>query len=91
MYAQNDKENGVDFYNSVFPGEVKMYVCSFLAWKTRAWIIAGLTLKVTSWGTLYMVFIGLVFHYTIKTCLKKVWHCGYEWVEKMCRFAEDMS
>ncbi len=24
LYAQNDKENGVDFYNSVFPGEVKM-------------------------------------------------------------------
>ncbi len=24
MFAQNDKENGVDFYNSVFPGEVKM-------------------------------------------------------------------
>ncbi len=24
MYVQNDKENGVDFYNSVFPGEAKM-------------------------------------------------------------------
>ncbi len=24
LYAQNDKENGVDLYNSVFPGEVKM-------------------------------------------------------------------
>ncbi len=24
MYAKNDKENGVDFYNAVFPGEVKM-------------------------------------------------------------------
>ncbi len=24
MYAQNDKDNGVDFYNSVFPGEAKM-------------------------------------------------------------------
>ncbi len=24
FYAQNDKENGVDFYNSVFPGEAKM-------------------------------------------------------------------
>ncbi len=43
-------------------------------------------------GTPFMVFIGPVFHKTIKTCLKRVWHCGYEWVEKeMCRFAEDMS
>ncbi len=25
-YAQNDKENIVDFYSSVFPGEVKMYL-----------------------------------------------------------------
>ncbi len=24
LYAQNDKENGVDFYNSGFPGEAKM-------------------------------------------------------------------
>ncbi len=24
LYAQNDKENGVDFYNSVFPEEAKM-------------------------------------------------------------------
>ncbi len=24
LFAQNDKENCVDFYNSVFPGEVKM-------------------------------------------------------------------
>ncbi len=23
LYADNDKENDVDFYNSVFPGEVK--------------------------------------------------------------------
>ncbi len=39
-----------------------------------------------------MVFIGPVFHYTSKTCLKRVWHGGYEWEEKeMCRFAEDMS
>ncbi len=26
LYSQNDKENGVDFYNSVFPGEVKMFL-----------------------------------------------------------------
>ncbi len=24
LYVEHDKENGVDFYNSVFPGEVKM-------------------------------------------------------------------
>ncbi len=24
LHAQNDKENCVDFYNTVFPGEVKM-------------------------------------------------------------------
>ncbi len=24
LYGQKDKENGVDFYNSVIPGEVKM-------------------------------------------------------------------
>ncbi len=24
LYGQNDKEKRVDFYNSVFPGEVKM-------------------------------------------------------------------
>ncbi len=24
LYGENDKENGVDFYNSVFPGEAKM-------------------------------------------------------------------
>ncbi len=30
LYAQNDKENGVDFYNSVFPGEEKMcLICMY--------------------------------------------------------------
>ncbi len=24
LYAENDKENGVDFYNTVFPEEVKI-------------------------------------------------------------------
>ncbi len=39
-----------------------------------------------------MEFIGPVFHYTIKTCLKRVGHCGFEGVEKeMGRFAEGMS
>ncbi len=35
-------------------------------------------------GSPYMIFIGPVFHYTIKTYLRRVWHCGYEWVEKKC-------
>ncbi len=66
-----------------------MYMCSFLVWKkTRVWIIASLTLKVTP----YMIFIGPVFHNTIKTCLKCVGYCDFEWVEnEMCRFAKDMS
>ncbi len=39
-----------------------------------------------------VVFIGPVFHNTIKICLKRVGHGGYEWEEKkMCQFAEDMS
>ncbi len=39
-------------------------------------------------GTPYLVFICPIFHYTVKTCLKRVRYCGYEWVEKeMCRFA----
>ncbi len=43
-------------------------------------------------GNPYMEFIGLVFHYTNKFCLKRVGHIGFEWVEnKMCRFAVDMS
>ncbi len=33
-------------------------------------------------GTPHMVFIGPVFHNTIKTCSKSVGHGGYEWVEK---------
>ncbi len=33
-------------------------------------------------GTQYTVFIGPVFHNTIKTCLKREGHGGYEWVEK---------
>ncbi len=36
--------------------------------------------------------LGLIFHYTIETCLKRIGHGGYELLEKeMCRFAEVMS
>ncbi len=68
-------------------------MCSFLVWKKarldyREFEIQGDLVGATP----YMVFIGSVFHDTIKTCLKRVGHCGFEWVEKeMCRFAEDMS
>ncbi len=37
----------------------------------------------TRGGTPHMVFIGPIFHNTIKTCLRRVGHCGYEWVEKV--------
>ncbi len=33
-------------------------------------------------GTPYMECIGPVFHYRIKTCLKRVGHCGFEWREQ---------
>ncbi len=33
MYAQNDKENGVDFYNSVFREEAKMCF-GFMSFRT---------------------------------------------------------
>ncbi len=68
-------------------------MCSFLVWKNaclnyREFDLKGDIIKVTP----YMEFIGPAFHNTNKTCLKRVGHCGYEWVEKeMCRFAEDMS
>ncbi len=35
-------------------------------------------------GAPYVVFIGPIFHNTIEACLKRVGHCGYEWVEKKC-------
>ncbi len=68
-------------------------MCSFLVWKKRVFELS----RVWPWrwsrgGTPYMEFIGPVFHYTIQAYLKRVRHCGYEWMEKeVCRFAEDMS
>ncbi len=39
-----------------------------------------------------MAFIGLCFHNTIETCLKRVGHGGYKKLKKeMYRFVEDMS
>ncbi len=70
-----------------------IYMCSFLVWKKRVFELS----RVWPWrwpcgGTPYMVFIGPVYHYTIRTYLKRVGHCGYEWAEKeMGRFVEDMS
>ncbi len=64
-------------------------MCSFLSAKKRVFELSRVWPR---GGTPYIVFIGPVFHYTIKTCLKRVGHCGYEWVEKVtCRFEEDMS
>ncbi len=69
-----------------------LYAFLFLWEKTRVWIIASLTLKMTSWGYPIHGIYRLNLHYTIKTCLKRVGHCGFELVGKeMCRFAEDMS
>ncbi len=42
--------------------------------KTRVSIIASLTLKVPRGGAPYMVSIGQVFHYTVKTCLFAGFH-----------------
>ncbi len=68
-------------------------MCSFLVWKNTCLNYREFDLEGDLVGVApYMVFIGPVVHYTIKTCLKRVGHCGYEWVEKdMGRFAEDMS
>ncbi len=68
-------------------------MCSFLVWKNACLNYREFDLEGDlEGGTPYMVFIGPVFHNTIKTCLKRVGHGGYEWGEKgMCRFAVDMS
>ncbi len=68
-------------------------MCSFLVWKNACLNYREIDLEGDLvGGAPYMVFIGLVFHNTTKTCLKRVGHCGNEWVEKeKCRFAEDMS
>ncbi len=68
-------------------------MCSFLVWKKRVFELS----RVWPWrwprgGTPDMVFIGPVFHNTIKNCLKRIGNGRYEWEEKeMCPFAEDMS
>ncbi len=69
-----------------------MYMCSFLVRKKRVLFIASLTLKIALRCYPYIAFIGLIFHNTIETCLKRIEHGGYELLEnEMCRFAEDMS
>ncbi len=63
-------------------------MCSFLVWKNACLNYREFDLE----GDLVVVFIGPVFHNTIKICVKCLGYCGFEWVEKeMCRFAEDMS
>ncbi len=68
-------------------------MCSFLVWKKRVFEFSqGWPWRWPCGGTPYMVFIGPIVHNTTKTCLMKVGHGGYEWVEKeMYRFAEDMG
>ncbi len=70
-----------------------MYMCSFLVRKKHLFELSHVwPWRWACWGTQYVVFMGPVFHNTSKTCLKRVGHCGPEWVEKeMCRFAEDMT
>ncbi len=70
-----------------------MYICSVLVWKNAGLNYREFDLEDDLVGvTLNMDFIGPVFHYTTKTCLKKVGNFAYELEEKeMCRFAEDMN
>ncbi len=67
-------------------------MCSLLVWKNACLNSREFDLEGDLVGTPYIVFIGPVFHNTVKTCLKIVGYGGREWVEKeVCRFAEDMS
>ncbi len=68
-------------------------MCSFLVWKNACLNYREFNLEGDLVGVPHTwYFVGPVFHLIIKTCLKRVWHGGYEWVEnEMCRFAEDMS
>ncbi len=60
---------------NIYYGRTQVYVFLFSVKKTRSLIIASLTLKVTVWGTSYVVFIGTIFHDMIETWLKRVGHC----------------
>ncbi len=67
-------------------------MCSFLVWKNACLNYREFDLEGDLVGTPCMIFIGLVFHYTIKAYLKRVWHCGYACVEKDMRwFTKNMS
>ncbi len=54
MYGQNDKENGVDFYNSVFPGEVKMCL-GFMSFRA-----VSAALKLPKYVTNYNLILGAI-------------------------------
>ncbi len=47
-----------------------------------------MALKVTLWGTSYVVFIGPIFYYVFETCSKRVGHDGNELLKKMHRLVE---
>ncbi len=63
---------------------IRTHVCMFLfSVRKRVFELS----RVWPWrwprgGTPYMVFIDPVFHFTSKTCLKRIGHYGYEWLER---------
>ncbi len=61
-------------------------MCSFLVWKNACLNYRDIDLETD------LVGVPHAWYLSIKICLKRVGHGGYEWVEKeMWRFAEDMS
>ncbi len=67
-------------------------MCSFLVWKKACLNYREFDLEGDLVGVPHTWYLSVQSFIRLKTCLKRVWHCGYEWVEKeMCRFAEDMS
>ncbi len=64
-------------------------MCSFLKWRNDCLNFREFNLEGALVGVPHTWYLWAQ---TIKTCLKRVEHGGYEWVEKeMCRFAQDMS
>ncbi len=68
-------------------------MCSFLVWKNACLNYREFDLEGDLVGVPQTWYLSTQSFITpLKNCLKRVGHCGYEWVEKeMCRFAEDMS
>ncbi len=68
-------------------------MCSFLVWKAACLNYREFDLEGYLVGVPHAWYLSAQSTTnTTKTCLKRVGHGGYEWVEKeMWRFAEDMS